>query len=179
MGNEDSIQRQLCRQGVTNASRHWVHGERPEADWLKSCRWSGHKCLSALGSWGTHGLAQHLEVIGESQMPLGIGFMGNQAVVKQGDHLKGSQMPLGIGFMGNPITEDGHFLAFKKSQMPLGIGFMGNAFYVTDTEARKIGSQMPLGIGFMGNATLNSLIHAAMSPVTNASRHWVHGERNI
>ena len=35
---------------------------------------------------------------------------------------------------------------------------------------------MPLGIGFMGNLSASRLEAAAFVEVTNASRHWVHGE---
>jgi len=38
---------------------------------------SGHKCLSALGSWGTPDPDSVLSTAIQSQMPLGIGFLGN------------------------------------------------------------------------------------------------------
>ena len=86
-------------------------------------------------------------------------------------------MPLGIGFMGTQRFED--YLSFlqKKSQMPLGIGFMGNyAFAQREGQLPQV-SQMPLGIGFMGNSIDEASKQVRRKQVTNASRHWVHGER--
>ena len=39
--------------GVTNASRHWVRGEQFIKTRNRSTQVHSHKCLSALGSWGT------------------------------------------------------------------------------------------------------------------------------
>jgi len=54
-----------------------------------------------LGSWGTY-YPEEVIAKAESQMPLGIGFMGNGGIDYDNQALvKESQMPLGIGFMGN------------------------------------------------------------------------------
>ena len=62
--------------------------------------------------------------------------MGNVEGRKEFMQRQESQMPLGIGFMGN--TAD--LVLIKRddwSQMPLGIGFMGNAQHIsTPTAAR-------------------------------------------
>ena len=162
---------------VTNASRHWVHGE-PVWGLCEGVE-PGHKCLSALGSWGTR--VEKVEV--------------NQ------DKLS-SQMPLGIGFMGNPIKPSTLFAALichkclsalgswgtrAPRQRPIqpqcghkclsalgswGTGIPDNNQTNTNT------SQMPLGIGFMGNNNWQAKMAQPSNGVTNASRHWVHGERS-
>jgi len=184
-----------------------------------------HKCLSALGSWGTGAIDSEYKLTGFmsqmplgigfmgnaesggvflfdelSQMPLGIGFMGNECPSIQINvarshkclsalgswgtaktkfflkhRLQASQMPLGIGFMGNYAPKDELEATAKESQMPLGIGFMGNVTQVTAPAKAKAKSQMPLGIGFMGNLHLQMQGNLLLR-VTNASRHWVHGE---
>ncbi len=87
---------------VTNASRHWVHGELLGIDLPDFI----HDFVTNASRHWVHGercdelLALLSEV--ESQMPLGIGFMGNKDNFKAYvNFITGSQMPLGIGFMGN------------------------------------------------------------------------------
>ncbi len=54
MGNLTLAERIFAlMQAVTNASRHWVHGELSTSRIQQQTRISSHKCLSALGSWGT------------------------------------------------------------------------------------------------------------------------------
>ena len=110
-------------------------------------------------------------------MPLGIGFMGNVEGRKEFMQRQESQMPLGIGFMGNTAFFVVWALNLSVSQMPLGIGFMGNTSASKPTRQNsRPASQMPLGIGFMGNQNPAFLGFCSHYPVTNASRHWVHGE---
>ena len=63
-----------------------------------------------------------------------------------------------------------------SSQMPLGIGFMGNRKHDLQNPFLLLPSQMPLGIGFMGNISIRAKGETTLKTVTNASRHWVHGE---
>ena len=68
----------LAGSSVTNASRHWVRGGRPLKRTEEGVSGCCHKCLSALGSWGTTlMLSQTSSATLASQMPLGMGFVGD------------------------------------------------------------------------------------------------------
>jgi len=134
---------------VTNASRHWVHGE------LLSCerigfQTKGHKCLSALGSWGTwRGFKGPLERIVTNASRH---WVHGEQEKNFFDTLKAtwSQMPLGIGFMGN-----WHFLG----------AIVGGLAGVTNASRHWVHGEPERHLNPMRKLL-----------VTNASRHWVHGE---
>ena len=103
MGNKGDLQNPMSRLRVTNASRHWVHGEL--RDLLPTH--TGRLCVTNASRHWVHGkrFAPSRSALVEnlSQMPLGIGFMGNDEAREENAKLYKSQMPLGIGFMGNRV----------------------------------------------------------------------------
>ncbi len=139
---------------VTNASRHWVHGEHRLHEHIPS-QPPSHKCLSALGSWGTELYDSERAALDDvSQMPLGIGFMGNSigscvACYQLGRH----KCLSALGSWGTRHPGYRIYAPARWSQMPLGIGFMGNMNIIIPSLEIVNESQMPLGIGFMGNAS--------------------------
>ena len=126
MGNILLLARRKERlDSVTNASRHWVHGEQENNTQVVDQQYVRHKCLSALGSWGT---AQRLiEMHNAAVTNASRHWVHGELAEAEKFHEKAwSQMPLGIGFMGNSSKGARSSCSAKKSQMPLGIGFMGN-----------------------------------------------------
>ena len=173
-GTADSTTNSRSFWPVTNASRHWVHGGQwcwpakvsidyghkclsalgswgtPHGCWAAPSKRLGHKCLSALGSWGTgRGIAQPQPQ--KSQMPLGIGFMGDAGTGRKSHLVSGGHKCLSA--LGSWGTEriSGSRTCGKESQMPLGIGFMGDWRFPHGPCPANPRSQMPLGIGFMGD----------------------------
>ena len=49
-----------------------------------------------------------------------------ETVAKHGTDEQKSQMPLGIGFVGDSIALAEYLEEYEESQMPLGIGFVGD-----------------------------------------------------
>ena len=111
-------------------------------------------------------------------MPLGIGFMGNAtSPFGQSNWVLRHKCLSALGSWGTEEWMINNIVADLRHKCLSALGSWGTGGTSPNFGPQPNKSQMPLGIGFMGNPRSSRRVGSHSHRVTNASRHWVHGEQ--